>query len=414
MDDPQPPPEYPGFDSPRDPTSSPDPAPVLPAALTRPIDGPQATIRAWLPHLVMLGLLVLAVAMVAMVFAPLRDPALLAASMAAMTYAILFLPIHRLTTRLLPRVTEGWRRSISAGAATAILVAMLVSPVALLLLTGLERPADTPAVLLGLALRDEAQVAKVADLAAHQAAESLTLYPDLPLDPEAVRRFLMDAFGHSRNQAVLEMIASGNGGFLAQTVLAVILLFAFFERGPWLVRTLLAHAPLADDQRQLLRRRFRHVVLHLLNDHVASAVAKGLALGGIAWALAGINFFVVAAVATVLSLIPVIGFASVWLPLASLLWAQQYQARAIGIAVAGFAAGYLVDYLGQRLTRGLDKRGEWMGFMLFLSLIGGLLAFGAKGLVIGPMAVVILAVLGGFWLPLYGVRDREAEAAQSP
>src|SRR5688572_1520388 len=98
---------------------------------------PVDTIRAWLPHLVMLGMLALAVTLVAMVFAPLRDPVLLAGSFAAMSYAIVFLPIHRLTTRLLPGVIESWRRRISAGLATAVVVALLISPVALLLVTGL-------------------------------------------------------------------------------------------------------------------------------------------------------------------------------------------------------------------------------------------------------------------------------------
>ncbi len=401
-------------DGPESGVRNPEPHIELPATPV-PSRSPQATIRAWLPHLVMLAMLGLAIWLVAEVFRPLRDPALLAASLAAMTYAIVFRPIHRQTVRLLPRLDEGWRRRVRATLATTAMIVLLISPVAALLINGVGL-ADTPEVLLGLALRDPDQVARVAELGVAQARATMAVYPDLPIDPDAVRVFLTEAFGRSRNQAVLDLMAKGDGGFLAQTVLAAIMLFAFYDQGPRIVRTLIAHAPLAEEQRQNLRRRFRHVVLHVLNQQVATALAKGLTMGFVAWCLIpGINLFlVVAAVATVLSLIPVVGYASVYLPLASLLWSQQYPMRAVGLVVAGVASGAVIGYLAERLTRNLDHHDDWMGFMLFLSLIGGLLSYGAKGLVIGPMAVVILAVLGGFWLPLYGVRDREVEAAQTP
>jgi predicted PurR-regulated permease PerM len=61
------------------------------------------------------------------------------------------------------------------------------------------------------------------------------------------------------------------------------------------------------------------------------------------------------------------------------------------------------------MVRDLDTNDSWPGFLLFLGIVGGVLSFGWTGLVVGPMAVVVLRVLLGFWLPLYGVGTREPD-----
>ncbi len=103
-----------------------------------------------------------------------------------------------------------------------------------------------------------------------------------------------------------------------------------------------------------------------------------------------------------------VGFATVWIPLAGILWSRDEPFHAGGLVIASLAAAWLVDRLGQRIIRKLDTQESWPGFLLFLGIIGGVLAFGWTGLVIGPMAVVVLKVLLGFWLTLYGVGETEA------
>ena len=99
------------------------------------------------------------------------------------------------------------------------------------------------------------------------------------------------------------------------------------------------------------------------------------------------------------------GITIVWLPLAALLWGTGHQALAVLLAVVSVAAIIGLDVLRDRLTQNLEDRGAWMGFLLFLGLLGGLLGFGLKGLVIGPVAVVLGYSLTTSWLPVYGVGD---------
>lgn len=366
---------------------------------------PQDTIRAWLPHLSMLLLVGLAVWLVATVFAPIRDVALVAAALVALTHGVLYRPIASGVRRLLPRIDAGWQRRLAAGAATAALIIVLASPVLLLLVTSLDGIGEARSVIVGLALREEAQVVRVAEIVAREVRAMQAFYPGLPFEAEELRAALIDGLGRSHGAAFYGYLFRGTGGVLAQLALGMVLVYAFYAEGSGIVRRLLRMLPLAEPQRVELVRRFRHIVLRLLHDTVAMAVARGFALGLLAWLIAGYNLSVVAAVATFVGLVPVVGHASVWLPLAGVLWQQGRPLSAIGLAIASLASWWLIEQLSLRLTRRLDRHTAWMGFLLFLGLIGGVLSFGLKGLVIGPAAVVILAVLGGFWLPLYGVGD---------
>ena len=364
---------------------------------------PQHTIRAWLPHLAMLLLVGLAVWLVAMVFAPIREVALVAVALVALTHAALFQPLAGAVRWALPRLDADWHRRLAAGAATGALLIILVSPVLLLLVTSLDGLPEVWSVIVGLALREEVHVIRVAEVVAREVRAMHAFYPDLPLDADEIREALIAGLGRSRGGAFYGYLFRGTGGVIAQLALGIVLIYALYAEGPGIVRRVLAVLPLAEAKRIELSRRFRHIVLRLLHDTLGMALANGVALGLLAWLIADYNFSVVAAVATFIGLIPVVGQLSVWLPLAVVLWQQELPLSAIGLAAGSLASSWLIDRVSLRLTKRLDPHGKWMGFVLFLGLIGGMLAFGLKGLVIGPAAVVILAVLAGFWLPLYGV-----------
>jgi predicted PurR-regulated permease PerM len=49
----------------------------------------------------------------------------------------------------------------------------------------------------------------------------------------------------------------------------------------------------------------------------------------------------------------------------------------------------LVSRARDGMGRRLHEQGAWLSFLLFLGIIGGILAYGPQGFVIGPMAVVL-------------------------
>ncbi len=373
-----------------------------------------AQIRDWLPHLMMLAMLASATWLVATVFAPLTRPLLVAAALAALTHAVVMTPTHTRLCRWFPWLDPTWRRRIAAALATALLLSMAVVPVFLVLLDALGGVQKTWDVTLGLALRDPHQAQAVADALAAHAERMRTLYPAFPITPDMVRVTVLELLQDNQARAFYGWLFRGTGGALAHAGLIILLLVALFERGEVLAQRLLHLAPFTDRQRGELTRRFQHTTLRLLHDTVAMAVLRGLVLGIVAWLLGDFPVGVVAAIAAFVGLIPVVGYASVWIPLAGIVWSRGEPVHAAGLVVACVLAGWLVGRLGVRMTRKLDTTDSWPGFLLFLGIIGGVLAFGWTGLVIGPMAVVVLKVLLGFWLPLYGVGEPEPEDAPPP
>ena len=70
-----------------------------------------------------------------------------------------------------------------------------------------------------------------------------------------------------------------------------------------------------------------------------------------------------------------------------------------------------VERYPKRISGQLARTTDWMGFLPFLGVVGGLLTYGPKGLIIGPFAVVLVFTVGRAWLPLYlsdGDADDEA------
>jgi len=377
-------------------------------------DDDASALRRWLPHLLMLGLILAASWLVWRVFTPLARPILVAAAIAALTHRLVLVPTLPRVDAWCPRLSLAWRRRLAAAIAVGLLLLMALTPVLLILIDTFHDVEQVWAVCVGLALRDADTARIVAEALAGHAQRMRDLYPAFPLAPEDVHQAAVNLLVHSQAGDFYGVLFRGTASVLVQAVLVVVLVFAFFERGGSLVRRILGLAPFTDDQRDELIRRFQHTTLRLLNDIVAMSALRGVALGLVAWATGGFSPVVVGAIAAFVGLVPVVGYASVWIPLAGILWSQGDPIGAVSLAAGSLASSWLVGQLGQHLVRGLDPRDVWPGFLLFLALIGGVLAFGWTGLVVGPMAVVVLRILIDFWLPLYGIgtEDRAQDPAE--
>lgn len=369
----------------------------------------QTMMQKWLPHAVMLALLLGAAGLVCAVFAPLGRPLLVAATIVALTHRVLLVPTLARIRQHLPALSTGWQHRLAAVIATCFLLLFFLTPVALILIDAVGGLTQSWAVLVGLVTRDTDTAQAVATALGSQAARMQQLYPAFPLSPDYVHQAVLDILVNTNANAFYAYLFKGTGGALAQAALTIVLMFAFYDKGDRIASRVLALAPFTTEQREEFTRRFQHATLHLLHDTVALAIVRGLSLGALAWLIAGFPMGIVAAVAAFVGLVPVVGYPTIWIPLASIVWSRGDYSHAIGLGVASFASYYLIGLLGQRLVRNLDTSDTWPGFLLFLGLIGGILSFGVAGLVIGPMAVVLMRVLLGFWLPLYGIGSQEPD-----
>jgi predicted PurR-regulated permease PerM len=93
----------------------------------------------------------------------------------------------------------------------------------------------------------------------------------------------------------------------------------------------------------------------------------------------------------VLSLLPALGSALIWVPAAGILLATGHIAKACIVLGAGVLVIGLIDNLLRPLLIGQDTR--MPDYLVLISSLGGLTIFGASGLVIGPiLAAMFLAV----------------------
>jgi predicted PurR-regulated permease PerM len=95
----------------------------------------------------------------------------------------------------------------------------------------------------------------------------------------------------------------------------------------------------------------------------------------------------------VLSLLPAVGAALVWLPVAIYLMTTGDLWQGVGLVIYGVLVIGLVDNLMRPLLVGKDTR--MPDYVVLISTVGGLAIFGINGFVIGPViAAMFIAVWG--------------------
>ncbi len=117
------------------------------------------------------------------------------------------------------------------------------------------------------------------------------------------------------------------------------------------------------------------------------ALVQG-ALCGIAFAVAGINqpaFW--GMLATLVAPIPAIGTALVWLPLCLSLWFSGHTMAAVGLGLWGTIVVAGIDNVLRPLFLKQGIKAPF--FVLILAMLCGLYAFGAVGLIAGPILLAL-------------------------
>jgi len=203
---------------------------------------------------------------------------------------------------------------------------------------------------------------------------------------------------------LVEGVSNATTGTVQFFFMLAVMLYAtyfFLIDGEKLVDRMLYYLPLEDaDERRLLDKF----------SSVTRATLKGTAvIGVLQGGLAGLALFVVgvpsglfwSVIMMVLSVIPGIGTALVWIPAAAILAAGGRWAEAIGLAIfCGGVVGSVDNVLRPRLV---GKDTEMPDLLIMLSTLGGIALFGIVGFVIGPIVAALFVTV---W-EIYGVVFRD-------
>ncbi len=170
------------------------------------------------------------------------------------------------------------------------------------------------------------------------------------------------------------------------------LLFFFLRDGDGLARRIRTAVPLHADQQRELFKMFTTVIRATVKGNVVMAIVQG-ALGGLIFWFLGVHASVLwAVVMAFLSLLPAVGSALVWVPVAiyflvtGAIW-QGIVLIAYGVLVIG-----LVDNVLRPILVGKDTK--MPDYVVLISTLGGMAIFGLNGFVIGP---VIAAMFMAVW-----------------
>ncbi len=173
-------------------------------------------------------------------------------------------------------------------------------------------------------------------------------------------------------------------------------LFFFQVDGHRLLNKILYYLPLNNEDEELMLEKFRSVTRATLKGTLVIGVIQG-GLAGTAFAVVGISAALFwATLMTVLSIIPGIGTALIWVPAVIILAAGGNWAAAIGLGLwCAIVVGTVDNFLRPTLVGKDTKMHE---LLIFFSTIGGLTIFGVAGFVIGP---IIAALFVTVW-EIYG------------
>jgi predicted PurR-regulated permease PerM len=157
-----------------------------------------------------------------------------------------------------------------------------------------------------------------------------------------------------------------------------------------------------------------------LKGTVLIGLAQGV-LGGLAFRVVGIDGSLFwGTVMTVLSIIPGLGGAVVWVPAVIILIATGSWLKGIGLALFCALVVGSVDNLLRPILVGRDTKMHEL--MIFFSTLGGLLAFGAMGFILGPLLAALFMTIWEMFGAAFRTELRDAppvvvlatDAAQAP
>ncbi len=307
------------------------------------------------------------------------------AVLGAVAIAIVFEPVHE-------RVREqtGQRTTLAALLTLALIVLIVILPL----------------IVVGASVVQEAAVA-VQKVRAGEVNVGQYIQLMLAALPDWVRA-LLDRLGLMNLQALQQQLTSllaGSGQFITTHLLGLgqntldfivalfvmlYLLFFLLRDGRQLSGQIARSLPLRQDHAQRLLAQFVTVVRATVKGNIVIAVVQG-ALGGMAFAVLGLpGALLWGTLMALLSLLPAVGAALVWGPVAAyLLFAGQAWA-AVGLSLWGVLAIGLVDNVLRPILVGRDTR--MPDYLVLVTTLGGIAVFGINGFVIGPVIAAMFLV----------------------
>lgn len=177
--------------------------------------------------------------------------------------------------------------------------------------------------------------------------------------------------------------------------IALLAVYYFFLDGERVVRGMPGVLPLDPRYQAEFFSEFHQVAQTMIVVNLVTALAQGV-LGAVGFMIAGIPTPVVwGALIALLALLPVVGSALVWGPAGAILLIQGQ----IGWGIFVLLWGLLVVGTVDNLLRPILAKGRIRlhTLLVFVTIFGGIAAFGFVGVVLGPLIGAIFTAMVRIW-----------------
>jgi predicted PurR-regulated permease PerM len=338
--------------------------------------------------------LLLVVAVTALFLAvtwPFFKPLLLGALLAG-----LFHPLYRWITRLL-----GGRASLGAAVTLLVLLVLGLGPVS---------------AFLGIVLQ---QALTMSDQAIPWLTQHLGAASTFNVQEWLVQKFPALAKYMPSQEQLLEQVGTAaktagaflvgfasrmtatTAAFLLDLFVMLYAMFFFFRDGHKILERIFYYTPLSDEDETRMLTQFASITRATVKGTLVIGIIQG-GLAGIAFWVAGIEGAALwGTIMTILSIIPGIGAALVWVPAVIILFATgQYLTATLLAAWCAAVVGTVDNFLRPMLV---GRDAKMPDLLILIGTLGGLFLFGPIGFIVGPIVCGLFLTV---W-DIYGATFRE-------
>jgi predicted PurR-regulated permease PerM len=183
--------------------------------------------------------------------------------------------------------------------------------------------------------------------------------------------------------------------FAIALLVTFFLLFFFLRDKDRILETVQSLLPLARAESTQVARKVREMIGAVVYGTLVVAVVQGTLGGLIFWWLGLPAPLLWGVVMALVAVLPIFGAALVWVPAAAYLLIEGHWEKALVLALWGSVVIGLIDNLLYPLL--MKNRLAMHTVPVFIAAMGGLFAFGATGIVLGPLVLAVAIALLDVW-----------------
>ncbi|MFA5948429.1 MAG: AI-2E family transporter [Candidatus Gracilibacteria bacterium] len=217
--------------------------------------------------------------------------------------------------------------------------------------------------------------------------------PIVDLDKIDIKQTIVNAVKYVSTFVVSQTanLLAGVSSLFLNFIIMIFSMYFFFKDGDKLVQKIGHYCPFPKVYEDELFSKLNSMVKAIMFGVVLTALVQG-ALGGLGFFIVGINSPVFwGAIMAFLSLIPLVGTTGIWLPAAIYLLVTGHYFAGIfiilwGILVVGTSDNIIRPYF-------IGSRAKTYPLLTFLVILGGIFSMGFKGIIVGPMVLMVIMSL---------------------